>query len=569
MLGVSGALPAVFPIASSPVSIELCAWISITALFLLSYGSLAGLALIARCLNPLLLLPGALPYALAFAWNLRESTGHPTTRFLLLAVAAFAAVFLALALRSRGDRSQLRRATGVTVAMSLLAAALAMALYWKSNYIRWVMLRYVPALGVPLNWALDEPAAERAEEFRRPVQTLVRSADTADRAAARQAPNLILILVDTLRADVFSRWGAQPSPMPRVDQWASDALAFTDVLANSSWTRPSVASIFTGLTPEEHGARDRHEALSESHETLAERLKAADYFTAAVVANHGAVGSAVGFAQGFDVFVEPDQKPYARAAEVATSVSSVVSGRDDSRPLFLYVHFLDPHEPYLAGVLPRSHLPRDAKPAYRAELGYLDEVLSPMLAALSASLGENTWIALTSDHGEEFGEHGSGGHGHTLYRELVHIPFLLYGPTAKSSAVADPLEARDFFSLLLELATGGKDPVRWAKRSRRVYRYSSLDFSSPWAAQLRRRYTVARRLDTQDFTLIWSAYGSTLEVYDPRTDPNERSSLASALRDRIPVLVATMKESLPDWSPSTDIEDPEATEEQLRALGYL
>jgi arylsulfatase A-like enzyme len=355
--------------------------------------------------------------------------------------------------------------------------------------------------------------------------------------------------------------------MPRLDQWAEQAYLFRDVFANASWTRPSVASLFTGLYPEEHGARDRHEALADRYPTLAESFQRSGYLTAAVVTNHAAVGRAAGFAQGFDTFVEPPLTPYARAEKVRAIAERLVRGRDIERPLFLYLHFLDPHDPYLAGSLPKGTRPTDYLPAYRAELAYLDNQLEGLLRFLESELGSRTWIAITSDHGEEFGDHGRAGHGHTLHRELVHVPFLLRGPGTDRGFVDDPLELRDLHSLLSRLTTSEVDPRSWASVSRRSIRYSSLEFSSPEAARWRRRYAVARRLDSGTETLTWSAYGNTYELYDSEADPFEKMNLSARLPARLAALAEALAQHTPARAPSTEAES--SAEQKLRALGYL
>ncbi len=171
--------------------------------------------------------------------------------------------------------------------------------------------------------------------------------DPARRPGLR--PNIVVYLIDALRADRVGCYGYDRGTTPRIDEFASTALVFTDAQAQTSWTRPAVASIFTGLLPQQHRAIDKGDVLPDQATTLAELLSAAGYQTAAVISN-GNVARAFGFAQGFDYFKRLEQvtvgREVVRSGDLNPAVFSWLDRERDSTPFFLYVHTVDPHLPY-------------------------------------------------------------------------------------------------------------------------------------------------------------------------------------------------------------------------------
>ena len=182
----------------------------------------------------------------------------------------------------------------------------------------------------------------------RPLERAV--ADTPYRpptsANGPKRPNIIIYLVDALRADHLGCYGYQKPVSPHIDAFAQDATLFENAIAQSSWTKASVASLFTGLTPTVHGIHGREDRLSDKAVTLAETLRAEGYRTAAFMTNTS-VGEAFGFGQGFDEFVKLPVSIRQLSEEVNKRVFAWLQKRqEDKRPFFLYVHTLDPHGPY-------------------------------------------------------------------------------------------------------------------------------------------------------------------------------------------------------------------------------
>ena len=326
---------------------------------------------------------------------------------------------------------------------------------------------------------------------------------TAAVATDPSRPDVVLVSIDTLRADHLGVYGRSPTITPEMDRIAREGVVFTRGLASSPWTTPSVASMLTGLPPIRHGAGRplsagltfRRSALDSRFTTLAERFAAAGYRTRGVVAN-GFLGPESGMAQGFDEFatplggamaasfmrdlplpglivaLTPPEKWGDYRAQGLTDTALRWLSETDSRPLFLWVHYVDPHTPYKADParldptvlremvqqeypplredgtvvgevfaatdLVRSGTlwlgPRDRerlRQYYAGAVAYTDKQVGRLLEALRARSAKRPIIvALAADHGEEFWDHGHFEHGHDYYREVTWVPLIFWGPGA-------------------------------------------------------------------------------------------------------------------------------------------
>ena len=254
-------------------------------------------------------------------------------------------------------------------------------------------------------------------------------------------PPIIVYLVDTLRADHLPVYGYARDTAPRLSEFARDAVVFEQAYAPTSWTKPSTASLLTGLDPLHHGVSYRTQGIDDDIELLPEALARAGYHTAAFVTNPW-ISSRWGFDQGFDSFHPRFEQSDAETL-VDAALAHLETRRD--RPFFLYLHALDPHSPYESrpGFQPWSEAraqalrSRDLRPdnrdavvaAYDAEIRYGDHHFGRFLDALDEwGLYERSVIVFTSDHGEEFLEHGGSDHGRTLHEELVRVPLLIKLP---------------------------------------------------------------------------------------------------------------------------------------------
>ncbi len=347
--------------------------------------------------------------------------------------------------------------------------------------------------------ALDggsSPAAGRGLRLRRPTLHSARAIAEAAPAppaassggAARRVP-VIFYLVDTLRADHLGCYGYEKPVSPNIDAFAADAALFEHTLAQASWTRSTVASVFTGLIPTSHGVHSRLDALSEDAETLAEILRREGYGTSAFVTN-GNVGEEFGFAQGFDTFSllagTDEDSLHFPADAINRKVSAWLEQRGET-PFFLYVHTMEPHAPYAPAADAAARFARDVEEpelsaqskaaldaltqqfqgrfrrAQKAKLGSvpwmqaLDRQLIPVTPAMTedltalydaeihandrgfgafveglkrAGLYEDALIVFLSDHGEELYDHQGWNHGHTLFQEMVRVPLIVKLPGA-------------------------------------------------------------------------------------------------------------------------------------------
>ena len=307
-----------------------------------------------------------------------------------------------------------------------------------------------------------------------------------------QRPNLILVTVDTLRSDHLSAYGYERETSPHLDRFANDAVRFTNAVAPQPLTRPSIASLFTARYPYQHGVSDNQSRLPETAETLAERLRAAGYNTAAFVSSFVLKRDASRLDQGFDTYDETlDRYVLGGAERGATATAAQVAAwlREPPRePFFLWVHLMDPHGPYVPPppfdrryeALERGsrRIPRSAIPAYQysdtldpsvyvdrydGEIAHTDNEFGGILAVLrERSLYDGAAIVFHADHGENLGEGGAWfGHGSRLYESGLRIPLLLKLPgSARATKAAQNeqlVSVLDIAPTLLAIA--GIDPL--------------------------------------------------------------------------------------------------------------
>jgi arylsulfatase A-like enzyme len=258
---------------------------------------------------------------------------------------------------------------------------------------------------------------------------------------------VVVYLVDTLRADHLPLYGYARETAPHLTAFARDAVVFDQAIASSSWTKPSVASLFTSLLPRDHGCVQFYTPLDERLTTLAERMRDHGYATGAVVVNSLVQARKMNFDQGFSYFASPASPQ--GAAEVVDEALAFLDARK-GQPAFLYLHTMDAHTPYrppppfdaafrAAGepVKPASEPSDYKKPRdlarivaqYDGAVAYGDREFGRLMSGLrQRGLYDGALVVFLSDHGEEFLEHGGWVHGHTLYDELVRVPLVVKYP---------------------------------------------------------------------------------------------------------------------------------------------
>lgn len=278
----------------------------------------------------------------------------------------------------------------------------------------------------------------------------------------RPAPplrNLVVVVVDTLRQDHLSAYGYERETAPAITRLAREGVR-ADGVSPTSWTKPAVASLLTGLHPLRHQAVGHGDALPRSARTLAERLGELGYRSLGITAN-GWLSRDAGFAQGFEayhsMFQDLGRGQFSTARELNAELLPRLASL--APPFLLYVHYLDPHAPYdpdrgwnglplpprlarrKGGVgIPELRmevferrppdLVRDALDLYDGEIRAADDAIDELMAELGRlRLGSGTLTVVTSDHGEEFEEHGRMGHGHALYEESLRVPLVFHAPS--------------------------------------------------------------------------------------------------------------------------------------------
>ncbi|MEZ5977570.1 MAG: sulfatase [Planctomycetota bacterium] len=296
-------------------------------------------------------------------------------------------------------------------------------------------------------------------------------AGCGDDGGGPDRPNVLLVTIDTLRADHLEPYGYGRATSPRIAELASRSVVFDEAVAPSSWTLPSLASIMTSLPPSTHRATEIASRLGSDHRTLAEILAAAGYDTYAV-ATHYFLDRRFGLSQGFTHFdvqlVDRLELSHLaitseRVVEKASRWIDDKSLEDDGMPWFAWLHFFDPHSVYQ----PHDEFAFGSElvDLYDGEIAFTDRAVGRLLDRLEArGLADDTIVVVVADHGEEFGDHGATGHGHTLHRELVRVPMVVHVPGTAPARVEQPVGAVDLVPTLLELV-GVECEERFAGRS--------------------------------------------------------------------------------------------------------
>jgi len=413
--------------------------------------------------------------------------------------------------------------------------------------------------------------------------------EAATPGAAR--PNLLVILVDALRADRLSLYGCNRQTSPEIDSLAARATVFDNCIAQASWTMPSVATLFTSVYPSAHGVLSTETALSPSLETMAEALQKAGYRTCGVQTNSLVVPE-YGFCKGFDEyyafpFVQEttfNKKLYHVAAEVNAKALDRLKSQSE-RPFFLYLHYMDVHDPYeppeefrVFGAS-RSDL-------YDGEILYFSREFGRFFGELDkAGILKNTIVVLAADHGEQFLEHGGIKHGVSLYSEETHVPLVVWMPgQSEGRRVAARVGLIDVPVTLLA-AAGVPAPRSAAGRSLLpALRTGALDEAEAFS-ELTTIYTPGRHLVSLtkgDYRLIvlnptLGRQSMCLELYDLAGDAAERVNLAGSKSEVLEAMLAEIKDYVAAQTTlhrklvpePVKVKLDKARRDQLQAIGYL
>ena len=532
-------------------------------------------------------------------------SGAPSARFVaavasaapVVATAALYAAWLALAGATPADHAG-------TAALAALALVLSVVLAWARG-AAWSLAVLVLAAA----WLGPRAAA----------------APTAVGAGidAPAGPHCVVLLtVDTLRADVLGH-GSTGSLTPSIDGLLRDSVSFDGARAAAPWTKPAFASMFTGLDPFAHGVTTREARLPHAAETLAERLAAAGYATAAI-GDNPFLRAQFGFDQGFahyDFYPRAgigrsfgarllrrlDSERFGRTTPSSTELTGLAVRwlRDHgAKPFFLWLHYLDPHLPYEP---PPAYAPPTAPPAgmdasfddlsgvragytvldrdgrdwvralYDGEVRYVDSEVGRFLDALrEQDLYDRCVIGFASDHGEEFWEHGGFEHGHSVFDEVLRVPlaFKAAGATA-GPRIADPVSTASLSATLLDLA-GLEHAVGEGEAPSLAG--ASVQAGSAVVSGGVLYFNERAAVVAEGWKYHWSELGDEERLFDLARDPGEtRSHLdadaerARRFRQRLDAARTRGAETGRQRGLGADagLELDRGTTEQLRALGYV
>ncbi|MFQ6104486.1 MAG: sulfatase [Candidatus Glassbacteria bacterium] len=472
-----------------------------------------------------------------------------------------------------------------------------------------------------------------------------------------QTPNILLIVMDTTRSDRLSCYGYKVKTSPNIDALASEGVLFKEAIASGPWTLPTHSSMFTGLYPSSHGAHWEHMYLDSSLNTAAELLSRKGYQTVGF-SNNGIVSRATNMSQGFDDYYEM-WKSETLSPLIFSQIKDIListTGRRDAgarrtnqlirgwfertydaqRPFFMFVNYLEAHLVYNPpidfrrrfvsdsdvvsrmrkvnihtlyrllvdmdkGEFPLSREEIDVlRSLYDAEIAYLDSRIGELIEYLRASgILQNTFLIITSDHGENIGEHNLIDHQLCLYDTLLRVPLILRHPTLVRHGIQvdETVQSVDIFPTLLDVAGVNYEEVGYPLQGTSLldilaggdsHRYAFSEYMSPrigfrrvqnWAIAKGSEMDLSRfdrrlksiRSDTLKY--IWASDGEE-ELFKLSSDPFEEFDLGRTDTGS----VKFMRKKLDEWHSSLPILVKEGTEipemdretrELLKALGYI
>jgi arylsulfatase A-like enzyme len=408
--------------------------------------------------------------------------------------------------------------------------------------------------------------------------------------------NVLFVLIDTLRADRLSAYGYERETSPHIDALAASGVRFARQASQSSWTKCSMASLWTGLYPQRTGVTRSPQALPGDALMPAEILRDAGYKTFAIWRN-GWISPRFGFDQGFEVYHSPRAQPLPPSLRRERPTVGV-SGTDQDLVLsaveflrshrqerwFLYLHLMDVHQ-YVydesSALFGTSY-----SDAYDNSIRWVDRVLAGLINEIDArGLRDRTMIVIASDHGEAFGEHGREGHARDVYGEVTTTPFIVSFPfRLEPGIVVDtPTENVDLWPTLLDIlalppleTTDGRSryPELAAAAAGATLEtpatpgFAHIDQSWGRTQEAPHPMVAVRR---GSYRLVHRTANDTTQLFDVSSDPREQRDVGDdhpEVRDELMALVTAYLEREPVWQAGDDVELGEQELEELRALGY-
>jgi choline-sulfatase len=379
---------------------------------------------------------------------------------------------------------------------------------------------------------------------------------------AAQRPSILLVTLDTTRADAVGP-EAREVQTPAFNALMARGRRFRWAYATVPQTLPSHTSMLTGLYPAGHGVHENARHVADGEVLISEKLHAAGYRTAAFVSSF-ALARRFGLARGFDIYDDelPGDAPERTAQQTTERVIRFL--RDaPKQPLFLWVHYYDPHYPYTP---PEPFRSRYARQPYYGEVAAMDEQLGRLASAFAQQVKGPVAIILAGDHGEGLGEHGEQQHGDLLYQATMHVPLVIIGPGVAPGVSDTPVSTRRIFHTILD----------WAG----IDRTDSLRAEAGVAARTNQVIVAEAMKPFLDYgwqPQVMAVEGNRkailagrLEVYDVVADPGEIHDLAAGANLSRPARAALQEYPIPSMDAQQGAGNLNAEEQKkLAALGYV
>ena len=425
-------------------------------------------------------------------------------------------------------------------------------------------------------------------------------------------PDMLLYVIDTLRADHVGSYGYAHDTTPHIDAFAEENARYTRAYSTASWTKISGASIVSGLLPRNHQTMTRDEKLPDDIVTLTETLQEQGYYTVAFITN-GVMSGRFGFNQGYDEFIVFKENHATNEIHVTASAVNRRLFRflkeylntPARKPLFMLVWTTDPHDPYTPPTYAKNLFGRDQftpihtnlklltkirkqevtptasqrefmKVRYDQEIFANDRSFGVLVDRLKKwGLYEDMTIIVTSDHGEEFFEHGGVGHGLTLYNEQIHVPFAIKTPRLEPKVYDHPIQLTDIYPTLLDVIGAdapypldGISLLKPHKPHRVLYFEENLDVNE-----------LSARMDSEKKLIFTKRYSRPpehpeippFELYAAQDIADRQNLTIQGFADffRIQQLIAYMTDASRLGLQAIEAEISPELDQELRDLGYV
>lgn len=409
-------------------------------------------------------------------------------------------------------------------------------------------------------------------------------------AEEARRPNVVLITIDTLRADRLPMYGAEVAA-PNLQRLADEGVVFENCWAPSSWTVPSTASLYTGVYPIQHGVEmgiklggkaDEKDIelirIPSDIETIPTLMQSLGYRTFAVTDNMN-ICETLGFARGFDQF---KNSIYRGAEYVNGRLAKWADEIKAGGPWFVYLHYMDPHAPYHGRdpwfeAVPTPDKHRRNLPRYDSEISYVDQHIGDALEMLG--MDEETVVIVMSDHGEEFGDHGEGGHEFRLYTELTRVPLIVRAPGVEPARrrVAQNVSLVDVLPTLRSiLGAPASDQDEGADLT--AYFDGSAQPAPRHIFSMRTKVTPRttfekRAVIYENHKFIQTMPNDRKELFDLAADPAEKDNIADqrpATATELQLQWEAFSKDARSWRrEGVDLSFDQDTVEALKQLGYV